>query len=241
MKIKYLFIFFITFLFFGKAGAQNYNNIVNYNFNGTPVNGVKIVTTLPFTTGSQMPTITIQGFNYGKNQTIGLQIIYYIYSTSLPGNTSNFYYADASISSFGGYTPSVYLANENGYVVIFINDKPYFQRFTVSAFAKGMSADVAANYQGWTVVDQILDPTTDTNQILLPYQNAFSGTVNMPGTGIWNATGNVGIGTVNPGSYKLAVKGNIHAQQVNVDMNSWSDYVLKKDYPLPSLNKVKPT
>jgi hypothetical protein len=51
--------------------------------------------------------------------------------------------------------------------------------------------------------------------------------------------GNVGIGTANPGSFKLAVNGGIHSQSVNVDLTGWSDYVFKQDYKLPSLTEVK--
>ena len=39
----------------------------------------------------------------------------------------------------------------------------------------------------------------------------FTGNVFMPGTGTWNSNGNVGIGTINPGSYKLNVIGKINA------------------------------
>ena len=53
----------------------------------------------------------------------------------------------------------------------------------------------------------------------------------------WN--GNVGIGTVTPGSYKLAVNGGIHSQSVNVDLTGWSDYVFNHDYILPSLTEIK--
>jgi len=230
----YRLLLFIAVLFFTKANAQDYNNMVNYNLNGTPVNGIKIVTSLPFLPSAEMPTITIWGYNYSAGAAIGLQIVYYIYPTGTP-STPNF--IKASISSTGGYTPQVILANEGGYVVIFINDKPYYPRFTVSAFAKGISTgDNSASYQNWSVVDA---PLTGTNQFVLPYLNSFSGTVNMPGTGIWNPTGNVGIGTINPGTYMLAVRGNVHAQLVNVDMNSWSDYVFKKDYALPALDKIK--
>ena len=54
-----------------------------------------------------------------------------------------------------------------------------------------------------------------------------------------NLSGNVGIGTINPGSYRLAVNGGIHSQSVNVDLTGWSDYVFKKEYTLPSLADVK--
>jgi len=53
------------------------------------------------------------------------------------------------------------------------------------------------------------------------------------------SNGNVGIGTTNPGAYMLAVNGNVHARQVNVDITGWGDYVFKKDYPLMPLSAVK--
>ena len=49
--------------------------------------------------------------------------------------------------------------------------------------------------------------------------------------------GNVGIGTPNPGAYKLAVKGKIHAEEVVVD-TGWADFVFKKGYDLMPLEKV---
>src|SRR5260221_4404014 len=161
MKKNYALIFFIVFLFFTKASAQNYNNIVNFNFNNSITNGMKITTTLPFTGSSEMPTIEIKGYNYGAYKSIGLIISYYIYSVN-----GVLTFIDCSVSSFGGYTPSVSLSNENGYVVIFINDKPYFPRFTVSAFAQGMSADISSSYTGWTVTDAGLSGTATATTIL---------------------------------------------------------------------------
>jgi hypothetical protein len=52
------------------------------------------------------------------------------------------------------------------------------------------------------------------------------------------ANGNVGIGTTNP-SEKLSVKGRIRAQEVVVDNNNWSDYVLADDYKLQPLSDVE--
>ncbi|HEY8938506.1 MAG TPA: hypothetical protein VIM65_24970, partial [Cyclobacteriaceae bacterium] len=56
--------------------------------------------------------------------------------------------------------------------------------------------------------------------------------------------GNVGIGTSltnNPNSYKLAVKGKIGAQEVQVENTSttWADYVFEKNYKLMSLGDVE--
>jgi len=51
--------------------------------------------------------------------------------------------------------------------------------------------------------------------------------------------GNVGIGTTSPDA-KLTVKGQIHAQEVKVDLSvPGPDYVFEKDYALPTLESVK--
>ncbi len=50
--------------------------------------------------------------------------------------------------------------------------------------------------------------------------------------------GNVGIGTSNPGSYRLAVKGKIRAEEIKVE-TGWADYVFKEDYDLPTLEEVE--
>ncbi|MBI1923613.1 hypothetical protein HYR99_05130, partial [Candidatus Poribacteria bacterium] len=62
----------------------------------------------------------------------------------------------------------------------------------------------------------------------------FVGPSNGPGT-----TGNVGIGTKSPGSYKLAVEGKIGAREVVVTLDNWSDFVFEKDYRLMPLHEVE--
>ena len=54
------------------------------------------------------------------------------------------------------------------------------------------------------------------------------------------SSGNLGIGTTAPDA-KLAVKGDIHAQEVKVDLNGAvaPDYVFKEDYDLRSLQEVQ--
>lgn len=51
-----------------------------FHYNGFPANGVKIKTNLPFTAGSHMPTIIIEGYNYYSGEAIGLIVNYYIYN-----------------------------------------------------------------------------------------------------------------------------------------------------------------
>lgn len=52
-------------------------------------------------------------------------------------------------------------------------------------------------------------------------------------------TGNVGIGTSNTGSHRLAVEGSIGAREITVQTGTWSDFVFNDDYALPSLEEVE--
>jgi hypothetical protein len=51
--------------------------------------------------------------------------------------------------------------------------------------------------------------------------------------------GNIGVGTMDPGQYKLAVEGNLGARKVIVTKASWADYVFEPTYKLPSLKEVE--
>jgi hypothetical protein len=51
-------------------------------------------------------------------------------------------------------------------------------------------------------------------------------------------SGNIGIGTNNPGTWKLAVNGNIRAKEVKVE-TGWSDFVFENNYNLPTLKEVE--
>jgi hypothetical protein len=75
-----------------------------------------------------------------------------------------------------------------------------------------------------------------TNQGTL---SVFDETAGLARISVLSGTGNVGIGTTTPGTYKLAVNGNVHAQQVSVDLAGWGDYVFDRDYTLPSLTQIK--
>ena len=54
-----------------------------------------------------------------------------------------------------------------------------------------------------------------------------------------NYAGNVGIGTTTPGTWKLAVNGNIRAKEIKVESANWPDYVFAKDYNLPTLAEIQ--
>ncbi|MBF0576822.1 hypothetical protein [Dysgonomonas sp. GY617] len=194
MKVKL--IFFLLFIGSVYSFSQNYPNIVNYNFNGTPNYGVKIRTNLPFVNSSQMPAVKIEGYNYASNKTyvstINLSISWYIYD-------NEFYLPTAS--SFGGTAPDIWLSNENGKVVIYLDQKIYFQRFTVSAFAQGM-VEKSEYFQGWNVIDAAL---SGTQQKQVPYKNVFAG--------------NVGIGIEDP-AYKLDVDGDVRLGSYNGSVQS---------------------
>ncbi|HEV8284259.1 MAG TPA: hypothetical protein VGQ09_08105 [Chitinophagaceae bacterium] len=53
-------------------------------------------------------------------------------------------------------------------------------------------------------------------------------------------SGSIGIGTSNPGPYKLAVEGTLGARKVKVTQaNPWADYVFEDNYKLPSLQELE--
>lgn len=78
-KILFLTVF-ASLTIFGRASAQNYPNIVNYNYNNYATHGIKIKTNLPFNTLNQMPTISISGYDYNDGEVIDLKLVYYIYN-----------------------------------------------------------------------------------------------------------------------------------------------------------------
>ncbi|WP_437398719.1 hypothetical protein [Flagellimonas lutimaris] len=183
MKQKLLLSFVvIAFLGLCSGNAQNYNP-VSYYFNGTPTNGIKIKTNLPFQNGLGMPTVMLEGYEYGGANTIDIKINWYIYNNL-------FHMSNAS--SAGSYSPPIKLANENGLVVIFIDDRKYYTRFNVRVYANG-KGETSTMFDGWTVVDEALNGTGVKD---VGYKTSLPGMI----------VGNVGIGTANPTS-PLDVRG----------------------------------
>lgn len=53
-------------------------------------------------------------------------------------------------------------------------------------------------------------------------------------------SGNIGIGTLTPNQYKLAVEGTLGARRIKVTQQAnWADFVFHKDYKLPHLQEVE--
>jgi hypothetical protein len=75
----------------------------------------------------------------------------------------------------------------------------------------------------------------ETNKLLL---GTKVGGVNTNVLVIDRATNNVGIGTQDPGNYRLAVNGSIRAKEIVVEAG-WSDFVFEPDYKLQSLEQVE--
>ncbi|MBO9675241.1 MAG: hypothetical protein J7577_17470 [Sphingobacteriaceae bacterium] len=74
--------------------------------------------------------------------------------------------------------------------------------------------------------------------IQLGYDGGWgSANIGLP-NGIWNAQGNVGIGTLVP-KEKLSVNGNIRAKEIKVEATNWPDYVFQKEYSLTPLPEVE--
>ncbi|MEJ5092114.1 hypothetical protein GEO21_18955 [Sphingobacterium faecium] len=203
--------------------AQVYPDIVRALFTTTTVNGIKIKTNIPFAYAADMVSLEIKGYSYGKSAPLDLHLCFYLFS-----NASGVYFHIPSISSSGAYTPKILLANEDGKVIIFIDDKVSHQKLYINAFS---GLNKPTYYTGWTIVDE---PLTGSNTVEPIYKNSFKGEITLPG-GKWTSAGNVGIGTDVP-KEKLSVNGNIRAHQIKVETANWPDYVFEEDYDLPSLN-----
>jgi len=75
----------------------------------------------------------------------------------------------------------------------------------------------------------------DTNRLLIGTENGgASNTV----LSVDRSSAGVGIGTEDPGDYRLAVNGAIRAKEVVVE-TGWADFVFEDDYPLRSLSELE--
>ncbi len=221
MKKRILLISLI-FMSYGIT-AQNYNPVINYSYNGTPTYGIKITTNIPFSVAG-MPTIIIEGYEYADNP-IGIILNWYVYK-------GNFHRAVAS--SFGNYTPEIKLYKEDNKIVIFINDKTYYDRFSIRAYSGKLGLN-DSHFSNWQIEDKL---PNGTNEKIVTYKNKFAGDITFP-SGIWRNNGNLLIGKLTQlnNSYKLDVNGPIRANEIKVNTNG-ADFVFEKSYNLMPLSKL---
>ena len=78
-----------------------------------------------------------------------------------------------------------------------------------------------------------VDNGNNTGWELFTLQNASGVAMKVTGNG------NVGVGTLNPKGYKLAVEGTIAGRKVRVSQESWADFVFHPDFKLPSLQETE--
>jgi hypothetical protein len=176
-----------------------------------------------------------------------------IYSSSDLGN-----YQKLKVDVFGGGwtstglgATSYYVGNRDGLIVNQVttgssNDNFFtlqayansttnyidFYVVTTNSYAAFAIRSVSIEYS--TSVDQLIPITSSTT---VPTGTPVAFTINP--VMLTDTNGNISIATHNSNGYKLSVGGNIHAQQVNVDLSGWSDYVFDKDYHLPTLTETE--
>ncbi|MBQ0735003.1 hypothetical protein [Aquimarina celericrescens] len=100
------------------------------------------------------------------------------------------------------------------------------------------SADVRLQYKSRGSGGRALVHDSN-NRLSINHGGDFTGGTFIGGHKIVFPNANIGIGTSNPDS-KLTVKGKIHAEEVKIDLSVPApDYVFKKEYDLPTLEKVQ--
>jgi len=144
-----------------------------------------------------------------------------------------------------------YIANRGGLAVDqVVNGSSGFPASALVAYQNGSSTDFylgvnsSQGYSSFAVGSYLMAGLNATPQMVsITTQTATpSGTpitLNVNPVQVTDGNGNIGIGTSDPRGFKLAVKGNVHAEQVNVDLNNWADYVFSPTYQLPSLSQTK--
>ncbi|MCX2680627.1 hypothetical protein OOZ15_11800 [Galbibacter sp. EGI 63066] len=100
--------------------------------------------------------------------------------------------------------------------------------------SSGYATDNRSRFQHWKIQGQGRSPWGSGDLVFSSNTDGFGYKEIVRFTN----TGNIGIGTENPGSWKLAVNGQIRAKEIKVDTD-WSDFVFEKDYDLPTLDEVE--
>ncbi len=181
------FLLFLCLILAMTVKGQYYNDILSFNYNRVAYNGFKIKTNITYANATAMPAILIEGYDLTTGTPLNLSLACYVYNGSF-GRTA--------VSSYGGVTPPIKVANENGKISIFIDYKGDYVRFHIRAFAQGVS-ETAAMFTDWTVVDSTFIPGAG-NVYDVPYTNRFEGNVYLPDSSVATSQGQLGIGILNP-------------------------------------------
>ena len=121
--------------------------------------------------------------------------------------------------------------------IVFINSPVMSTGGYLSVYRSGglhiinPSNGVSANFI--TVDGQTIQAKYKDDNAVNPYEDEYESNLLLNRFG-----GNVGIGTADPGAYKLAVNGTIRAKEIRVN-TGWADYVFEKDYKLATLSEIE--
>lgn len=160
----------------------------------------------------------------------------------LGGTSSQYLMADGSVSTGASGEPVITTGTTSQY---WRGDKTWQILDKASVGLGNIDNTTDANKPISTATQLALDgkQNTLTNPITgtgtTNYISKFTATGTLSNSAIYDNGGNVGIGTTVPDA-KLAVKGQIHAQEVKVDLQGAMvpDYVFGKNYNLKSLSEV---
>jgi hypothetical protein len=183
----------------------------------------------------------IGGYNYNMGNW------YNVFATNLTDNGSNFNIR------FGhdGTSDCVWIGETNNnwtYPQVFVTDFQSGFLGNSDEWAKGWNVSFVPSFDN---VEQVrLAAQVITSNNISSYVGNANGTANyipkftsntaLGNSAIYEAAGNVGIGTTTPGSYKLAVEGTIGARKMKITQQGipWADYVFQDDYQLRSLEAL---
>lgn len=160
--MKRLFIFLLVIL---PVGLQaQYYDVIKWSTESEIQNGIKIKTLIPVDNNLHMPTITIEGYDYGTSSSIALMVSW----TLKDGIFQN-----ATASSSGGFAPEIILMQKEGFIQIFLKTWGFKTRFRITALANGVN-EMPSWFQNWTIEDSAPD---GENIMKARYHNEFNGDV----------------------------------------------------------------
>ena len=167
--------------------------ILDLNSGTTPTQ-FKIITNIPFASGSADFTVNIKGFRYGTNDMVDLSIGWHYYN-------STFY--SASVKSSGAWAPTVTLGVENSKVVIHLASPAYWPKMYVESLYSSAYRDSYA--AGWSWADSAISSDSGTPQVSPAYSSNFGNNFKMLDDG------RVGIGATPTSKFHVtsAPNGNI--------------------------------